>query len=149
MAFRRRAPKEPSPPELTALTISESQWRGQQLEAARRLVERYCGTSEMPPSLPSLDEAVSGWFEDHDSDRPDANDVVSAIGVALGHHLVRATALIWVMATDDVGTEIAVHDPETGRLVRPSNLVADHLVANDRGFVTAISTELVARTLTR
>ena len=145
MAFRRRAPKEPAPPELRPLSIAESQWRGQQLEAARKLVERYCDTSEMPPSIASLDAAVAAWFADHADDRPDVNDLVSAVGIAFGHHVAKATGLTWVMATDEAGTEIALHGDPGDVLVHPTNLVAKRVVANERGFLQPRFTELVAR----
>jgi hypothetical protein len=145
MAFRRRAPKEAAPPELSPLSIAESQWRGQQLEAARRLVERYCETSAMPPSLASLDAAVVAWFADHETDRPDVNDLVNAVGVAFGHHLVKATGLTWVMATDDAGTELAIHGDPGDVLVYPTNLVAKRIVTGETGFVEPTYTELVER----
>lgn len=146
MAFRRRAPKAPpAPPELSSLTISESQWRGQQLEAARLLVERYCGEAAIPPTLASLDAAVAGWFDDQAADRPDVNDLVNAVGVAFGHHLVKATGLTWVMATDEAGTELAVHGDPGDILVYPCNLVAKRIVDDERGFVEPVHTDLVTR----
>ena len=125
--------------------MAESQWRGQQLESARRLVERYCDTSEMPPSLASLDRAIDGWFDDEADDRPDANDLVNAVGVALGHHLVKATDLIWVMSTDEAGTELAIHGGPGDVLVHPCKLVAKRIVDDERGFVVHIYTDLVER----
>lgn len=145
MLFRRRAPKEHPPPDLTPLTIAESQWRGQQLEAARQLGERYGGASEMPPSLATLDAVVVAWFADHAEDRPDVNDLVNAVGVALGHHLVKATGLAWVMATDEAGTEIAVHGDPNDVLVYPTNLIAKRIVTGETGFVEPAFDELVAR----
>ena len=146
MAFRRRAPKEPAPPELTPLTIAESQWRGQQLEAARRLVERYVGTSEMPPSLASLDATVVAWFADEAADRSDVNDLVNAVGVAFGHHLVKAVpGLTWVMATDEAGTELAVHRDAGNVLVHPCNLVAKRIVEGETGFLDPAFTQLTDR----
>src|SRR4051812_33162178 len=105
MAFRRRTTKGHEPPAIAPLSISESRWRGQQLEAARGLVERYCGESAMPPTLVSLDAVIDAWSADGDA-RPEMNDLVNAIGVAFGHHLARATGLRWVMATDEAGTEL-------------------------------------------
>ena len=145
MAFRRRAPKDAVPPELTPLTIAESQWRGQQLEAARQLVERYCGTSELPPTLASLDAAVDGWTDDATDDRPEANDLVNAVGVAFGHHLAKAAGLTWVMATDEAGTELALRREAGDVLVYPCNLVAKRIVDAERGFVQPVYDELVTR----
>ncbi|MGN6695968.1 MAG: DUF3806 domain-containing protein [Aquihabitans sp.] len=145
MAFRRRAPKEPTPPELSPLSISESQWRGQQLEAARRLAERYCDTSEMPPSLASLDVTIAAWFDDRSPDRADVNDLVNAVGIAFGHHVAPATGLTWVLATDENGSEIALHRAEGDVLVYPTNLVAKRIVNDERSFLQPMHDELVAR----
>lgn len=146
MAFRRRAPKEPTPPEIEPLSISESQWRGQQVEAARQLVERYCGTSEMPPSLASLDAAVAAWFDDEADDRPDVNDLVNAVAVAFGHHLAKAADLSWVLATDERGSEIALHRTAGDVLIYPTNLVAKRIVDDERGFIQPLYDQLAART---
>ncbi|HWJ98037.1 MAG TPA: DUF3806 domain-containing protein [Acidimicrobiales bacterium] len=144
MAFRRRRPKEPAPPQIEPLSISASQWRGQQVEAARRLVERYCEASEMPPSLASLDAAVSGWFDDRAEDRADVNDLVNAVGVTFGHHLAAATGLTWVLATDEHGAELALHRAAGDVLVHPANLVAERIVNGDRGFIQPLHAELAA-----
>lgn len=144
MAFRRRAPKEPAPPEIEALSISESQWRGQQLEAARRLVERYCDTSELPPSLASLDATVTAWFDDPEDDRADVNDLVNAVGIAFGHHVASATSLSWVLATDERGSEIALHQAAGDVLVYPTNLVAKRIVDDQRAFLQPLHNQLVA-----
>lgn len=125
--------------------MGESQWRGQQLEAARRLGERYGGASEMPPSLVSLDAIVDGWLDDEADDRADINDLANAVGIALGHHLAKATGLSWVLATDEHGSEIALHREEGSVLVHPTNLVAKRLVDGQRAFVQRLSAELTDR----
>jgi hypothetical protein len=145
MAFRRRAPKEPTPPVIEPLSISESQWRGQQLEAARRLAERYCETSEMPPSPASLDAVVTAWFDDRAADRADVNDLVNAVGIAFGHHLVSATDLSWVLATDEQGSEIALHRAEGDVLIYPTNLVAKRIVDDARDFLVPTYQQLLER----
>jgi hypothetical protein len=147
VAFRRKRSQPPVPeaPEIAPLSISDSQWRGQQLEAARRLGERYCATSEMPPSLASLDQVVAAWFDDHEPDRPDVNDVVNAVGIALGHHLAASTDLTWVLATDAHGTELALQRSGGGALVFPTRLTAERVVANERDFLGPLAAELSAR----
>lgn len=145
MPFRRKKAGPPAPPTIEPLGISESQWRGQQLEAARQLVERYCGTSEMPPSLASLDEVVARWFDDHEPDRPEATDLVNAVGIAFGHHVAAASGLTWVLATDAKGTEIALHRAAGEVLVYPTNLVAEQVVANERSFLVPLAAEVAAR----
>lgn len=146
MAFRRRRaqPTSEAPPEIGPLSITDSQWRGQQLEAARQLGERYCDASEMPPSLTSLDRVVTAWFDDRAEDRADVNDLVSAVGIAFGHHLASTTGLAWVLATDAQGTDIALHHTGDDALVFPTRLVAEHIVANDRGFLVPLGEGQVA-----
>jgi hypothetical protein len=144
VAFRRKRsqPAVPEAPELSPLSISDSQWRGQQLEAARRLGERYCATSEMPPSLASLDQVIAAWFDDRAADRPDVNDLVNAAGIALGHHVAASTGLTWVLATKSQGSEIALHRADGDVLIYPTNLVAERIVANDRDFLVPLAVQL-------
>ena len=143
MAFRRRAPKPTTSPELIPLSLSDSQWRGTQLEGARRLVERYCGDAAMPPTLASLDVAIDGWFND-DDERIEVNALVNAVGVALGHHLAAALGLAWVIAADEDGSDLVLHQAGSDVLVSPCKLVAQRIVAGDRTFVAATFDGLVA-----
>ena len=145
MLRRRRAPSEVTPPTIRDLTIDESQWRGQQLELARSLVERYAGSSELPPTPASLDVAVDGWLDDRSDDRVAIDDLVSAIGVALGHHLVARLRRSWAVAVDEASTELVVRGGAHDVPVYPCRLVAERIVAGERRFVEPALAELSAQ----
>ena len=160
MAFRRR--REPSPaPKLDALTAAETEWRDNQLEVARLLGERYVGETPGVPDLAALDQIVAGWLDDDDS-RVDVNTLVNGVGIAMGHHIAAATGLSWVIATDEYGSDLALHgrpqrsghagrpqrSGHAGRqpgdlLIYPANAAAKRITAEERGFVTPLAGQLV------
>ena len=69
---------------------------------------------------------------------------MNAIGVAFGEHLVRRMQLHWMLAEDDEGTELAVHDPRTGTIVYPILLTTERWMAEAPGDFLAETTDLVA-----
>ena len=54
------------------------------------------------------------------------NSVINAVGIAFGQSFVEGIGLSWVVATDEHGSEIAVHGlPGKGDIfIYPTNLVA-------------------------
>ena len=139
---RRRAPEPPRPPELAPLSLEDAQWRSSQLEIARSLGERYLDRSELPPSLSSLDAVIDAWFADDDA-RVEVNTLVNGVGITLGHHLVKAVDLTWVIATDEAGSDLALHRPVGDVLIYPCRLVAERVVADERDFVEVMFDDLV------
>ncbi|HVF05396.1 MAG TPA: DUF3806 domain-containing protein [Frankiaceae bacterium] len=135
MIFRKRA--KPSGPKVAPLTPAENTWRDQQLLVARAVAERYTGASEDPPSLERLDATVAAWLADDDT-RVDVNTLVNAVGIAFGWHLAGAAGLGWVIATDEHGTDLALHRAAGDVLVFPANVVAKRVVAGETGFVRAL-----------
>jgi Domain of unknown function (DUF3806) len=141
MAFRRR--REPSGPRIEELTPGEVTWLDDQLEVARLLAERYGQSfAGQPPSALALDGIVSGWLDDDDESRVDINVVVNGVGIALGHHLASAAGLAWVIATDENGTDLALHGQPGDIVVYPANLTAKRLVKGERGFVEPLLREM-------
>jgi hypothetical protein len=136
MAFRRR--RESLAPEVEALRPGEIEWRDQQLAVAGLLAQRYCGAPpDVVPSAQLLDDIVVGWLDDDDS-RVDVNVVVNAIGIAFGTHLAAATGLNWVIATDEHGSDLALHGQPGDIMVYPANAVAKRVVASERRFVVSL-----------
>lgn len=136
MAFRRR--REPPTPKVEALRPGEIDWRDQQLAVASLLAERYGGapTDPVPPAQ-LLDDIAAGWLDDDDS-RVDVNVVVNAIGIAFGAHLAAATGLSWVIATDEHGSDLALHGQPGDITVYPANAVAKRVAAGERHFVVPL-----------
>ncbi len=140
MDFRRR--RKPAIPHVEPLRAGESDWRDNQLIVAGLLAQRYCDApTEDLPSAEVLDGMVSGWLADDDS-RVEVNVVVNAVGIAVGTHLAAATGLDWVIATDERGSDLALHGQPGNIIVYPANAVAKRVVAGERGFIVPLLGEL-------
>ncbi len=91
------------------------------------------------PSFAALDRA---WVAESATIREsdgDPNPLIQALGVALGQHFVDQLGLVWVIATDPVGTEVAVHEPTGDTLVYPLNLVAKRWERREGAFIAALA----------
>lgn len=113
-----------------------------QVAAASLVAEHYTGVREQLPALHVLDAMVAGWLADGPH-RVHVNTLVNAAGVAFGAHVARDAGLEWVIATDEHGSDLALHGAPGDVLVHPANAVAKRVVAGESGFVVALHAELV------
>ncbi len=90
------------------------------------------------PSLAALDRAWVAESEELRASGGDPNPLIQALGVALGQHLVDRLGLIWVIANDPLGTEVAVHEPQGDTLVYPLSLVAKRWERREGAFLVAL-----------
>jgi hypothetical protein len=142
MIFRRReSPAAPSP-KIEQLTGREVEWRDNQLEIARLLAERYVGQTSGLPDIAALDDVIDGWLDDDES-RVEINIVINGVGTALGQHVANATDLAWVIATDDHGSDLALHGQPGDIVIFPANATAKRVSAGERRFVGALIAQLV------
>jgi len=142
MVFRRRSqPSPPSPlgPKIEPLTAAEEEWRDNQLEIAGLLAARFGGASDVH----GLDRVVAGWFEDDES-RVDINTLVNAVGIAMGQHVAEATGLAWAIATDEHGSDLALHGQPGDILIYPANAAAKRVTAGERRFVAELVSQFVS-----
>ena len=130
-----------SAPTIEALTAAEDQWLHTQREIAGILRDRYLGPTDTAPTIDELEATVGLWQQDGDG-RADANDVVLAVGVLIGDHVVAATTLHWVIATDAFGTDLALHAQPGDVLMHPTNSVAKRI--GDNAFVSLLYADLLA-----
>ena len=92
------------------------------------------------------DRAAVAWRRINPPERDDPRLTVNAIGMAFGEHLVRRTPLRWMLAEDDEGTELALHDPRSRVLVYPALLVTEQWTAEAPGdFLTATIEQVTAK----
>src|SRR5256885_11936526 len=133
--FRRRDKSSHGPkgPKVEPLSQAELAWRDNQLAVAALIAERYTEANETPPSLDRLDACVTGWLADDDS-RVDVNRLVNAVGVAFGVHLANHAALDWVIATDEQGSDLALHGEPGNIILFPANAVAKRITAGEVDF---------------
>jgi Domain of unknown function (DUF3806) len=136
-------------PAIEAPNESELNWIRQNIAVARALAEQYGVSSERPLDANTLDGVYANrradWDQQDDGERLDPNDVVNAIGLAFGQSLVDQHGLHWVVASDEHGTEIAVHGSKGDLLVYPTNLVGKRFESGETGFLAPIAAEVAAR----
>jgi hypothetical protein len=136
--------KPPPEPRIEPLNQAEQEWIAENLRAANSFVKRYC-TNDNGDDLPAsaaLDKAWAAWLRHWESkpqeSREDPNPTINAVGIALGQHLATALGLRWVVATDQYGTEMALHGQPGNILVFPPNLVGKRFANRTTGFVAPL-----------
>lgn len=125
-------------PKIEQLTEKEHAWIDAQLQGAAKLVESFLPeTKGQPLSLKALDEAFALWLAGSPEDTQIINAVINRVGVAFGQFLVEGIGLSWVIATDEHGSDLAVHGlPGKGDvLVYPANFVAKRWERRETHFL--------------
>lgn len=144
MALRRRLQKTTAPaPTTESLNGGELEWRDQQLVVAQLLARRYVADVDGLPDIGVLGATLDAWLDDDDT-RVDINQVVNGLGIAVGQHVANATGLEWVIATDQIGSDLALAGSPGDILVFPANMIAKRLVGAERGFLRPLFDRLVA-----
>ena len=90
------------------------------------------------------ERSAAAWRRINPPERDDPRLTINAIGVAFGEHLVRRTGLRWMLAEDDEGPELAVHDPRTGTIVYPVLLTTERWMAEAPGDFLTVTADTVA-----
>jgi hypothetical protein len=114
-------------PKIEQLLEKERAWIEAQLQGASKLVETYLPeTTGQPVTLAALDQAFAVWLAGNPEDTQIINSVINRVGVAFGQFLVEGFGFSWVIATDEHGSDLAVHGlPGKGDvLVYPVSFVA-------------------------
>lgn len=140
---RSKAASNQPGPNVEPLRESETAWRDKQIGAAQLLARRYTGESDALPPVDRLDSTISGWLDD-DPSRVDINVLVNAVGVAFGQHLAIAGQLDWVIATDEHGSDLALHGQPGDILIYPANATAKRVVAGERDFLRPLFSQLLS-----
>ncbi len=124
-------------PRIEPLGDAERKWIDAHLRIARSFVAGYARVEIEPlPPAEALDAAWSAWLPDWE--RHDPNNIINAVGVVIGEHLIAALGLQWVLATDEYGTELAVHGEPNNVLVFPANVVAKRFESRTTGFIAPL-----------
>ena len=124
----------------TQTNNAEHDWVAKNLAVMREMIAEFNGgVSDIQPS--SLDSAFATWLGRHDAETEDANPVINAFGIAFGQYLVEQLQLTWAVASDQHGTEMAVHGQPGNILIYPLNLVAKRYTARETGFFMPLFSE--------
>jgi Domain of unknown function (DUF3806) len=125
-------------PKIESINEKEHAWIKAQLENASNFVEGFSpGESGQPLTLAVLDQAFAAWV----ASEPTGTNLISAIinylGIAFGQALVDGIGFQWIIATDDHGSDLAVHGlPGRGDiLVYPVNFVAKRWERREINFL--------------
>lgn len=112
------------------------------------MAKKYGGDDEAlaRPTLAGLDGLWATWCSALRESGDDPNALINMVGIALGQHLVDALGLVWVIATDEFGTELAVHGERNDVLVYPCNLVAKRWQSGEAEFVAEVGAALLQDT---
>lgn len=111
------------------------------LGRAWAMAEKYGGGATTP--LGKLDGLWTSWCEALRESGDDPNPLINMVGIALGQHLVDTAGLAWVIATDEHGTELALHGAATNMLVYPCNLVAKRWQSGETEFVERVGSAMI------
>lgn len=122
-------------PELSKLAPGERDWIDGCLAS---VVELGCDIDDLEQIRSLYERSMTDWHAEDPKHRDDPSATINMIGAAFGEHLVRATPLHWVVATDEYGvSDLALNDTRTAALVYPAKEVAKAWVAGDSGeFLT-------------
>ena len=124
---------------------AEVRWIAANLRRALHLARDHGDpATSTSPSLAALDRAwIAGCAELRETNG-DPNPLIQALGIALGQHLVDEHRLDWVVATDPLGTEMAVYGKVGELLVYPLNLVAKRWQRTEGAFLVALAAAMDA-----
>jgi hypothetical protein len=130
---------------LEAPNAQELAWIADNLARATAMAKKYGGDEDTldRPTLAGLDGLWSRWCAALRESDGDPNPLINMVGIALGQHLVDALGLEWVIATDDAGTELAVHGEPNDVMIYPCNLVGKRWQSRETVFVAAMGASLI------
>src|ERR1051326_5684538 len=95
---------------IDSINENEAAWIKMQLESAAKFVEGFSQEdAEKPLTLAALDRAFAAWLASEPTEIDLINAVINYVGIAFGQALVDGIGLKWVIASDDQGSELAVH----------------------------------------
>lgn len=115
-------------------------------ECLRALQEIQVDISDAKAIGIYYDQMLAEWLAAPENERSDPYSRINLIGVALGQHLVQFTPMKWVIATDDLGVELAVRG--SGWLVYPPNAVAKRWDEREGGaFIPTFAREIISLTI--
>ena len=111
-------------------------WIAEQLAIVDRLVLCHSPADrglELSPAV--LDRVYAGWWKSPTRYDGDPNEIVDAAGSAFGQYLVEQRGLSWVITTDELGSDLAIHDKSGRFFVYPACLIANRYERGETRFL--------------
>jgi hypothetical protein len=130
-------------PALGELNAAEREWVASNVKV---FVDIGIDISDAAQIADFFDELKAKWLNEPEDARSDPNPMINILGSGLGQHLVNRYGMRWVIATDEYGTEMAVHAEPGDVLVYPANAVAKRWAAGERGdFIPGLAEMIGAK----
>lgn len=132
-------------PTLEAPNANELAWIADNVAKATELANKYGGDeATAPATLAGLDAVWVTLGTALRESGEDPNFFINMVGLAFGQYLVDTVGVAWVLATDEHGTEIAVHGQPGDILVYPTNFVAKRWESGEAEFLAQVGSQMVA-----
>jgi uncharacterized protein DUF3806 len=130
--------------EVRALTDEERAWVARMVDAATTIAAAY--RLAPPPGQPMeparLDTLWRSWLSDPGFAGQDPMLFLNPFGLALGQWLVDRTGLDWAMATDELGTGVAIRDEAGEIVVLPVDVVRKGFESRSAAFFVEVAREV-------
>jgi hypothetical protein len=127
-------------PVLEPLTNAETDWVRSSIA---ELIEQDVVPGDIDDLGRHYDEMLTAWLRLNEPQRPDPNAIISQIGLAFGQYVADQARLDWMVATDDHGTEIALHRERGNVLIYPTDLVAKRWTAHERSVLPGLARAMI------
>jgi len=125
------------------LTPDEREWLERHRELLAAIVEQEA--LELPSEATILDACdcvVRWWHAQPESERPDANMIVNAVGIGLGDALASVFELQWRITEGDAGTSLVLWRGEPSVTASPIDSVARRFADSPDGFVNQVYNQI-------
>ncbi|WP_426225618.1 DUF3806 domain-containing protein [Pseudarthrobacter sp. DSP2-3-2b1] len=137
------APPETAGPTFTEPNEAEVRWMEGHLQF---IAAQQVDLNDSSQIGEFYERVLNSWLSDPEESRTDPSDFINLLGTAFGECLVRQTSLRWVVASDELATELAVHDDRSDLLVYPANAVAKRWTERQSGdFIPGMTQDIVMR----
>jgi len=125
--------------QIKPLNEAEHKWIQENVNRFKCLLNKESGGKI---NLYELDEAFSNWMRSHDAEKEDPNPMINMFGIVFGHYIIDDIGLEWVIVSDDIGTDLAVHGESGSVLIYPLSFVAKRYVNKQTGFFSLFYPEI-------
>jgi hypothetical protein len=134
-------PPEADDPTLEPLTAAEVDWVRSSIAELSEQDVRFGDIDDLGRHY---DEMLNAWLRLDETHRPDPNAIINQIGLAFGQYVADQAKLDWIVATDQHGTEIALHRERGNVLLYPTTLVAKTWAEHQRNTLPALARDMIA-----
>lgn len=139
--FKRSEPQRPpSGPDITELSAAEQDWVAETLASLPGL---GVADGDIVALGAAYDDALRTWTAAEPETRPDPNDLINRFGIGFGEYVRTRAGLAWVIASDEYGTDLALHGQPGDIVLYPANMVAKRWVAGEAGVLPGIAAGLI------